>query len=178
MASGIVSVVLSILVLSAAAPYHRDSPTSPALARRLAALMLERGLQTVAARDPDAPDRFVAAMAFPDVQLLVVAARHGTPSLIQDQLGQKKFREVYAELQTASIQQSKLFFQDMGGDGIGGSSDNVDVMYEHGTDQTLFDGDWKRARLSKAAYEKRIADADASYSRLLEILVTAIAKPE
>jgi hypothetical protein len=147
---------------------------SPALAKQLVTLMTERGLETVAAGDPDSPDRFVAAMAFPGVQLLVVAARYPAPAVVQGQLAAKQFADVYAELQAAPIKESKLFFQDIGCDGIGGTGENVDVMYEHGKDQTLLDGDWKKARLSKTAYDEKVSTADRQYSRLLEILIAGL----
>ena len=147
---------------------------SPALAKQLVGLMADRGLATIAAKDPDATDRFVAAMAFPDVQLLVVAARYPAPALIQGRLAAKQFSDVYAELQSAPIKESKLFFQDLGCDGLGGNGEKVDVMYERGTEQTLFDGDWKKARLSKAAYDEKMSTADAQYSRLLEILIAGV----
>jgi hypothetical protein len=47
-------------------------------------------------------------------------------------------------------------------------------MYEHEKDQTLFDGDWKRARLSKTAYDEKLSTADGQYSRLLEILIAGL----
>jgi hypothetical protein len=160
----------------AAAPATRNAAElrSSALAKQLVTLMAEQGLGTVAARDPDSPDRFVAAMAFPEVQLLVVAAQYPAATLIQDQIASKRFTDIYAELQAAPMKESKLFFQDIGCDGIGGPGENVDVMYEHEKDQTLFDGDWKRARLSKTAYDEKLSTADGQYSRLLEILIAGL----
>jgi hypothetical protein len=166
---------LLVSALAAApATRHAAELRSSALAKQLVTVMAERGLGTVAARDPDSPDRFVAAMAFPDVQLLVVAARYPAPTLVQDQLAAKRFTDIYAELQAAPMKESKLFFQDIGCDGIGGPGENVDVMYEHEKDQTLFDGDWKRARLSKTAYDEKLSTADGQYSRLLEILIAGL----
>jgi hypothetical protein len=173
MTTMILALFLSAL---AAAPATRGAADarSPALAKQLVGLMADRGLQTIAAKDPNSTDRFVAAMAFPDVQLLVVAARYPTPDVVHGQLAAKQFADVYAELQAAPIKESKLFFQDLGCDGLGGTSENVDVMYEKGTDQTLFDGNWKKAGLSKTAYDEKMSTADAEYSRLLEILIAGI----
>jgi hypothetical protein len=152
-------------------------PRSPALARQLVTLMGERGLTTIAVKDPESADRFIAAMAFPEVQLLVVAARYPTPALLQGQIAAKQFADVYSELQAGPIKEGKLFFQDLGCDGIAGVGENVDVMYEHAKDQTLFDGNWKRAGLSKAAYDQKVSDADGQYSRLLEILIAGLKTP-
>jgi hypothetical protein len=170
--------LLVIPLLCVAAPGASRGATSPELARKLMSVMTERELQSFAARDPAAPDRFVAAMAFPGVQLLVVAARHRIPALVESQLARNQFGEVYAELQSAAIVESKLFFQDMGGDGLGGNIEIVDVMYEQGTKQTLFDGDWKRMKLSKEDYEKKLSEADERYTQLLAILVSAAAKAD
>ena len=170
------AVVVMMLLLWGASPTASAGATSPELARKLMALMAERGLQTVATRDPAAPDRFVAAMAFPGVQLLVVAGRHQTPMLVESQLSHKQFAEVYAELQSAAIAESKVFFQDMGGDGLNAAAGGVDVMYEQGTKQTLFDGDIKRMKMSRADYDRKLIEADQRYTKLLEILVTAASK--
>jgi hypothetical protein len=113
-------------------------------------------------------------MVFPGVQLLVVSGRHSAPELVMSQLAQKQYSEVYAELQEAAVKDSKVFFQDMGADGLG-SSDSVDVMYEKGKDQTIFDGNWKRARMSREAYEEKLSAADARYAQLLQALIAALA---
>jgi hypothetical protein len=43
-------------------------------------------------------------------------------------------------------------------------------MYERGTVQTIFDGDWKRQKLSKEDYENKLQKADAEYTRMLTLL--------
>jgi hypothetical protein len=63
---------------------------------------------------------------------------------------------------------------DAGGDGLRGDGDGVDVLYEKGTTQTLFDGQWKKQGLSETTYNKRVQDAEASYSRLLSLLVASL----
>jgi len=149
--------------------------TSSALVKQLVTLMSERKLDTVAATDPETPDRFVAAMAFPDVQLLVVAAKHPTPAWVRAQLVQKQYRDIYGALQQVPIQEGQIFFHDLGCDGLRGEpGETIDIMYERGTTQTLFDGDWKKAGLSEDAYRKKFQDAEAQYSRLLTLLVQAL----
>lgn len=166
--------LFSMALVAGAAAGRLADERSPLLAKELVTLMSGHSLQVVAARDPEAPDRFVAAMAFPGVQLLVVAARYPSPDLVANQIARRQYDGVYAELQEASVKESKLFFQDMGADGIAAGAGNVDVMYERGVDQMLFDGNWKRAHLSKAAYDAKIAGADTQYSRLLEVLIAAL----
>jgi hypothetical protein len=170
----VMSALLVTALLAAAAPRGPSEPRSPALAKQLVSLMGARSLTTIAAKVPDSADRFVAAMAFPEVQLLVVAARYPTPALVQEQVAAKQFADVYAELQAAPIREGKLFFQDLGCDGIAGLGENVDVMYEDAKEQTLFDGNWKRPGLTKAAYDQKVSAADEQYSRLLEILIAGL----
>ncbi len=50
-----------------------DSASAP-LAAQLTAAMTSHKLDAIAARDPQAPDRYIAALVFPGSQLLVVAA--------------------------------------------------------------------------------------------------------
>jgi hypothetical protein len=66
---------------------------------------------------------------------------------------------------------------DAGCDGLGGDGDGVDVLYEKGTVQTLFDGQWKKQGLSEDTYTKRAQDAEASYSRFLAVLTASLKTP-
>lgn len=146
--------------------------SSAVRAAALMSLMQAKGLHTFAVRVPDQPGQFAAVMAFPEVQLLVVAARHAQPDVLAAQVAQKQFSDVYSELQSATTQDSRTFFQDLGGDGLGGGG-GVDVMYERGV-QTLFDGNWKRAKLSRETYDSRLAAADKRYSELLDALIDGL----
>ncbi|MEO8075515.1 MAG: hypothetical protein ABI818_04245 [Acidobacteriota bacterium] len=147
--------------------------TSSKAASELVALMKSRNLDAIAAPDPEQQDRFVAALLIPDVQLLVVGATTTAPAYLQSQLAQHLYRDAYSTLQSAAVLKTKLFFQDMGSDGLteGGS---LDIMYEHGTEQTVFDGDWKRQKISKAAYDKKLQKADADYAKMLQLLIEAL----
>lgn len=163
--------VVAAIGSTTAAQAGRDA-SSVARAAELMSLMQAKGLQTFAVRVSDQPDQFAAVMAFPEVQLLVVAARHANPDWLAAQVAQKRFGEVYSELQSATSQDSRIFIQDLGGDGLGGRA-GVDVLYERGV-QTLFDGNWKRAKLSREAYDTRLAAADKRYSELLDALINGL----
>lgn len=148
------------------APEHSSKAAS-----QLVKLMTSRNVQTIAVPDPQTPDRFIAAMLIPGSQLLVVAAQSTAPAYVHAQLAQKNYAEVYATLHSAAIPDTKLFIQDMGSDGLPQSADGpVDIMYERGTKQTLFDGDWKGQKMSRSAYEEKLRKADAEYSRMLTVL--------
>jgi hypothetical protein len=147
---------------------------SPELVGRLAALMTAHHLETVAAQDPEAANRFVAALLVPDVQLLVVAAEYPTPAELQAQLAQHNYRDVYTALHQPSTQKTRFFLMDVGCDGLRPGGDAVDVLYEHGTTQTLFDGRWKPQGLSEADYLKRAQNAEERYARVLSILTATL----
>lgn len=149
---------------------------SAALAKELASAMTAAKLDAFALQDPEAPDRFIGIMLFPNVQLLMVSARHSSPDYVKWQIGEKQYKEVYAALQQSGVTEGRLFFQDLGADGLPlPGNDSVDVVYESGK-QTLFDGNGKDGG-SKRDYEKKLREADAQYSRLLQLAIDALRQP-
>jgi hypothetical protein len=166
-----IAAAAALIVTTAAAAEFR----SGALARELTTLMSAQKLAAIAAKDPDAPDRYVAALAFPQAQLLVVAARYSVPQVLDAHIAQRKYDEVYAALQQSSFPESKVFFQDLKADGLHPTADGgVDVMYEQVVHQTIFDGNPGKQKLSNAAYAEKVAAADALYSRLLTLLIAQV----
>lgn len=171
----------TIPVAVSASTVEPDTPVSvnsAELASTLVKRMQARGLNTFAARDPETPDRYVAAMVFPGVQILLMSARSEATAYMEAQLAAGEYNNVYMALQQG-IAESKIFFQDMGADGLQALKGSVpDVMYERGTEQTLLDGDWKTAKMSQSAYRKLVKDADDRYSRYLSILINALSAAE
>lgn len=156
-----------------------QSQGSADLAKQLVATLSSAGLDAFAAPDPESPNRFVAVLAFPGSQLLVVAAPYNNPAAAEAWIANKMYRDVYSALQQPSITDGKLFFQDLGCDGLGtGTDGSIDVMYENGKTQTIFDGDWKKQKLSQSAYRERTRTADQQYARLLRALLAAAAKAQ
>jgi hypothetical protein len=143
---------------------------SPKTAAGLVNLMKSRGLSTVAATDPQNPGRVVAAMLIPDVQLLVVGAKSTAGPYLESQIAKGQYTDVYAVLNSTAVPDTKIFFQDMRCDGLTNDNDGIDVMYERGTAQTIFDGDWKRQKISKQDYDNKLQKADAEYNRMLTLL--------
>jgi hypothetical protein len=163
--------IASGVTLAAAGAVGASAPAANTLVR----LMESKGLEAVAVADPSEPDKFVAALLVPDVQLLVVAAKSKAPDYVRDQLRQHQYRDAYATLFSGAVQESKLFFHDMGCDGLNvPGSGNTDVLYERGVAQTIFDGDWKGQKLSKTEYEEKLRKADAEYGRLLLLLAAGV----
>ena len=151
------------------------SAQSAALVAKVKQLMTDQRLEAIAVPDPAAPDRFVAAMLVPDVQLLVVGGRYPAPDYLKYLIGQRDYRGAYVALQQGAIPDSKLFVQDLGCDGLPASKGSaVDVLYEKGVDQTIFDGQWRKHGLSESAYRTKLHDADTAYSQLLTVLTQAL----
>jgi hypothetical protein len=141
------------------------------LARELTGILTERHLDAIAAKDPASDGRFVAALFFPGSQLLVVAAKYASPPLLDQSLREKAYRDVYLALQQSAEADSKFFVQDIGADGLRHDDKQaVDVVYDKIVNQTTFDGDPNHKARD---YQKKLSEADARYSRLLQILLNA-----
>src|SRR5713226_3206109 len=171
-ARGCLSAVLAIgLSVTAAAQESK----SAALAKQLAAALETAKLDSVAAKDPSAPDVYVAALYFPGIQLLVVSAKYSVPALLNEKIAKKDYRDVYIDLNSASIPESKVFVEDLGADGLKADGQPYD-SYEAAGKRAVFDGDWKKQKLSKEDYMKAYSKADERYSQMLEALLAQLKK--
>ena len=167
-----------LLGFTCSAPAWAQEPKSAAAAKELAQLMTSMKLDSVAARLPDDREQFVSAMSFPG-SLMVVWAKTTAPAIVNEKLLRKEYKEVYMDLNSASIPDSKHFVTDIGADGLkfkpdskGGPADSCDA----GGKSMRFDGNWKQVKMSEADYTKAHADADAAYAKMIEALVAEIKK--
>jgi hypothetical protein len=157
-----------------------QEPKSPALAKQLCQLLDERQLTVVAAKDTE-ENRFVAASYVPNVQLLAVSASYSAPAILDGLLAQKKYGDIYAELNGGSTADTRLFIQDLGADGLlpdprdGG---RFDIVYEHVVKQTVFDGNWKKQGLTEDQYRAAYLKMDAQYARMLSLLIAELKRAE
>jgi hypothetical protein len=150
---------------------------SPEAAHGLVRALDDAGLEAIAAGDPTEPGTFVAAMYVRGSQMLVVSARHPSVEALAHRIAARQYREVYLDLQGTPTPQHKFFVQDSGADGISKASPEgggVDVLYEDGIRQTLFNGKPKDQKLTPAQYASRLTSADARYAHLLTVLIAAI----
>lgn len=147
----------------------RAQPASAPLATELAELMSSRQLEAVAGKDSIDADRFVAALAFPG-QLLVVSARYEVPVYLEQKIADGKFRDVYIDLNAASIAGTKVLVTDAGANGLNAADDAVD-MFDAGAGMLRLDGKWRAQNLSEDEYRKAAADADSQYARMLTALI-------
>jgi hypothetical protein len=163
---------LSIVGLSAQA-----APQSAAPARDLAKLLTDRKADSVATRLPGSTDEFAAALAFPG-QLIVIWARFSAPQLLNEKLIRKEYREVYLDLNSASLMESRHFVTDLGGDGLIARPPRNQAadMHDLGKASMRFDGSWREDKMNEEQYMKAFAEADAGYTRALQALIEEMKK--
>ena len=160
----------SALIFAATASAQESK--SSAAAKALVAALDSAKLDSIAAADPAEPGLFAAALYSPGTQLLVVAAKYSAPQLLVDKLGRKDYRDVYIDLNSASIPETKLFVMDQNVDGLVArpEGDQPADTWEAGKTQLAFDGKWKNAKMSEEDYMKAFASADERYARILTLL--------
>jgi hypothetical protein len=152
----VAAIVISILTLGVHA--SQDSASTAATKSLLNALEAAN-LEAIATADPAEPGAFVAALHIKGGQLLVVRGHHPSADALSARLAARQFRDAYIDLQATPATKGKFFVMDAGADGLPGDSDqpaNVDVVYEDGTRQTMFNGA-RAQKLSHEAYRKRLA---------------------
>ena len=156
---------------------HAQDGQSVAAAAKLAALLEAAHLRAFAAPDPEEPGRYVAAMHVPGSQLLVVSARYAVPVLMKTRLEERQYEQAYMDLQSASVFESKWFVQDLGADGLQPAREPdqpFDLVYRQGARYAMLDGDWTRQGLTAREYRLRFDVADQRYTKMLNVLVTAL----
>lgn len=165
--------VAGLLLTLVPASARGDDMKSPAATKALLARMDAAHADALAIRDPERPERFIAALRVPG-QLLVVSATHPSVDLVAARLGRGEFRNIYMDLQGTPAQDSKFFVQDLDADGIDldGRGSAHDIIHD-GADSLACDGRWKDAKLKEDEYRQRIAEADARYARMLTLLAAA-----
>ncbi len=153
---------------------------SAALAKELSQVLDKQAgeMKVVAARMPGSHDEYAAAMYFPGSQLLVVTARYSVPVLMDERLAKKDYREIYIDLNSASVPESKVMISDLGADGLKVKPDDntpYDSVDRAGK-VTAFDGDWKKAKISETDYMKAFGDDDELYAKVLQALLGQMKK--
>ena len=167
-----------VFAVSLSAPALAQEPKSAPLAKQLAAALDAAKIDSIAAKDPSTPDVFIGALYFPGVQLLVVCAKYTAPILLLDKLAKKEYRDIYIDLNSASVPETKIFVEDLGADGLKAErSENQPYdAYEVGGKRVMFNSDWKAQKLSKEDYMKAYVAGDERYSQLLSALLAELKK--
>ncbi len=162
-------VAVTILVVSGTA-VAQESASAP-LAQQLVAALDGARLDSIAAKDSEGDDRFVAALFFPG-QLLVVSARYEVPVYVEEKIATRNYRDVYIDLNTAAIADSKVLITDGGANGL--SDDEPGDSIDSGGRLVRFTGDWSEQELSRAEYGTLFGEADADYARMLLALLAEV----
>ena len=167
-----------LLAATASTVAVAQEPKSAAPAKELAQLLTSKKLDSIAARMPDNREEFVGALNFPG-QLMVVWARTTAPAVVNEKLIRKEYREVYMDLNSASVIETRHFVTDLGPDGLKskpatktGPSDSHDL----GAKSMRFDGNWREDKMSEADYMKAHAAADEAYTRAIQALIDEVKK--
>ena len=168
----------AVIVLSFSTAASAQESKSAPLAKQLAAALDAAKLDSIAAKDPSAPDIFFAALYFPGVQLLVVSGKYSVPQLLTERLMKKEYRDTYLDLNGASVPATKLFLEDPGADGVKAKREENQPFdsYEADGKRLMFDGDWKKQKLSEQDYMKAFSAADERYTQILTALIAQLKK--
>lgn len=157
----------------------QESKTAP-LVKELVQLLDQRTLDSAAAKVPGVEDEFVAVLYFPDMQLLATMARYSAPSLLVEKIANGEYREVYIDLNSASIAGSKIFVEDLRSNGLlprrSGSDEPFDIYEKADGTRVLFDGDWRSRKLSEREYLDAFAEAERHYEKMLTVLIAELKK--
>ncbi len=169
---------VTLTMLSVVGIHAAQDRASVAATKNLISGLNQAGLDSIAAVDPTEPGAFVAALHIKGGQLLVVRARHPSVDALSARLAARQFRDIYIDLQATPTPPGKVFVMDSGADGLPDDADqpaNVDVLYEDGTRQVMFNGA-RGQKLSGDEYRQRLQEADSKYARLLNVLTDALEK--
>ena len=164
------AVVAAVIVLVAGAAAAQGSASEP-LAQQLVAALDGAQLDSIAAKDSEGDDRFVAAIFFPG-RLIVVSARYEVPVYAEEKIALRNYRDLYIDLNTASIAGTKILITDGGADGL--HDDDPADSADSGGRLVRFGGDWDGQQLSRAEYTTLFSEADAGYARMLRALLAEV----
>jgi len=167
------ALVLTLVAATAtplAAP--QESSRTQAMAKQLTDLMQAQKLDAIATRTGE--DHFAAILFIPGVQMLVVSARYTAPALLNEKILGHQYRDVYLDLASASVPDSKLFIEDMQADGLRAQrvgETPFDIVTKGVGAAFTCDGDHKKKKISEEEYRRTYADFEGAYEKILVALI-------
>lgn len=174
--SHIARLALVTVLLAPSLAFAQTSKSTP-LAAELSKLLDAQKLDAFAARQSQ--DVFVSTLYFPGAQLLVVGAKYAVPERLIALIKEKNYRDVYADLSSASEQATRLFVMDFGGNGLRFKLENNQLDTADVAGKSIsFDGEWGRAKISEAEYRKVFESTDERYAQMLQSLIDALKTPQ
>lgn len=146
-----------------------DTSKSEQAAGELVTLLDAQKLDAIAAPVPDKPGRFVAALYYPDSQLLVVSADYPAPAQLQQRIDAAQFKDAYLDLYGAGARKGRVGITDLRADGLHRER-GFDVVYRDGKKFMAYDGNWKAQHVDEDEYNTRFGTDDEQYSAMLQAL--------
>ena len=176
------TILVALVLLTACAARLRaagDESLSAPAAATLKAQLEQRGLQAIAARDPEEPGRYIAALYIPDVQLLVVSAPYALAKEIDKKIAAGQYMDVYVEIQGVRDRTGHFFVEDLQADGMRPAPDQdlaFDTTTLNGATPVVFNGKWGAQQLTQEEYDARFKKDDERYARMLVVLSAALGR--
>jgi hypothetical protein len=167
-----VCALVVITGLGVSPSFAQDSKSTP-LAQQLIAALDAGKLDSIAAKDPEAADRFFGALYIKGLQLIIVDGQYSVPIALETRIYKKEYRDAYLDLTSSSTAASRLTFEDMGADGLKArrvpnqAFDTID----RGGKRIMFDSNWRGQKIKEEDYMKAYAEADARYAQILTALL-------
>jgi hypothetical protein len=173
--TGVAAILASAMLAAPIAPPAQDA-RSTELVKQFTQMLDQKKLDSIAGADSKNLGTYVAALYFAGTQLLVVSGKYAAPPLLNEKIAKKDYRDVYIDLNSASVAGSKVFVMDLNADGLvakpgdNQGTDSIDLAGK----MITFDGDWKKAKMSEAEYLKAFSDADEAYAHALALLIAQL----
>lgn len=168
------SLITTLAVVAATAqPASAQEPKSAASAKELLKVLSAKKMDAVAVRAPDSADTFLAALVFP-AQIIVVSAKYAAPPLLNEKLARREYRDVYIELNSASVLETRHIITDLGADGLRAKRAKRDDPFdsrELAGKAFNLDGNWREDKMSEADYMKLHSETDEKYAQILAALL-------
>jgi hypothetical protein len=180
--------IVLVAILSAAPPAAAQDISQPpaqnvsqstAPAASVKGLLERLKIDAIAARDPEGPGRYVAALYIQDSQLLVISAPYAAPAVMDKLIADGKYMDAYVSMQAVGNHQGHFFVVDLLADGLKRVCEQdqpFDSVTIDGGTPLSFDGKWDAQKLSEKQYGAEFGKADTRYARMLQVLVTELAK--
>ena len=161
-------------------PSAAEESRSAAPAATLTASLDRLKLEAIAARDPEDPGRYIAALYIPGSQLLVVSAPYAAPAVLDKKIAEGKYMDAYVDMQSVADHKGHFFVVDMNADGLTrvcGLEQAFDSTTVESATPIAFDGNWKAQKLSQDDYDAafRTNDDDARMLMLTAALAQTLA---
>ena len=107
-----------------------------------------------------------------------MTARTSAPAVLNEKLVRREFRDVYIDLNSASIPESRMMISDGGADGLRPRREPNQPFDTHDAagKSIRFDGNWREDRMSEKDYMTLFSQADEAYVSALTALVDELKK--